>query len=176
MTSETTEDAVFTKEDFAKYNGFISGLLRESEEDVVEWLESKTTDPANLDALADWVNIRKTGAFRLQHKTLIVTTVKEEVMKLFDIKQNLHSAFAGLPLPEIIVTVPLPIIGTVNFTLKNIGFLKASVNIEIPILDWQFGFASPHQIIINWESEVEEMILVKQAYLHSILEQKIIEF
>ena len=176
MTDETTEDAIFTKEDFAAYNGFISGLLRESEQDVVEWLESKTTDPANLDAFADWVNIRKTGPFRLQHKTLIVTTVKEEVMKLFDIKQNLHSAFAGLPLPEISLTGTIPIIGQINFTVKNLGFLKASINVEIPFLEWQIGFASPQQIIINWEAEIEAMILIKQAYLHSILETPIIEF
>lgn len=167
-------DAIFTKEDYEVFKGIKGNKLREVEIKLYDYLGSHSSD-TDIENFIQWINMRKTRSGRLEHKRLLIETVKDEVLRLFDIKQNIHTSFASLPLPEITVTVT--ILGQpIEFTLKDVGFLKASVNIEIPVIGWQFGFASPQQIMINWEAEVEAMILVKQSYLHSILEQPLLEF
>ena len=96
MTDETTEDALFTKEDYEMYRGFINGLMRESEQDVFQWIESKTGDPATMDAFGDWLNLRKTGALRLEHKRLMLEYIQKDIDKIFEKKNDIIKGIAAL--------------------------------------------------------------------------------
>ena len=173
MVTATPDDAIFTKEDLAMYTGLVTDLMRDSEFNVTDWIKTQTDDPVKIQEFVDFINLRKTGAIRLDHKELMVNTIKEELLQLFAIKQNLHSAFASLPLPELVFTIT--VVGQpIEFSIKNLGYLKAEININIPGLG-TIGFGSPHLTMKEWEEEIEELILSKQEYLNATLATPLLE-
>lgn len=96
MVDVTPEDAVFTKEDAEMYRGLINGLMRDAEFNIVDWLKLQSENSDNIEGLINFINLRKTGDLRLQHKSLMLDYAQRDIDRIIEKKDEIIRQIGSL--------------------------------------------------------------------------------
>lgn len=89
MVEATPEDAMFTKEDLEMWEGLIKNMQRDTEYNIIEWIDLQSQDPAKIEGFINFINLRKTGQLRLEHKRLMLEYLQKDIDGIIEKKDEI---------------------------------------------------------------------------------------